>query len=190
MKKVSLLMVSGILILGWANMVYSQESNVPTSVSKIGVIDGKRIFDEHPDAKKAKEQLIKELKAKQKEINAMSAEIEKLEGDIQSNLLLSDDERAKMETEVDKKKQLALKYSQEAEAYLTGKEEELTKQITEKVYLLIKQTAQEKGLSVVLENNYVLYAEDNLDITEDVLAKIIATTKKEESTGTKIPSEK
>ncbi|MDI6736353.1 MAG: OmpH family outer membrane protein [bacterium] len=184
MKKVSVLMVSGILILGLANVVYSQESGVSRSVYKIGIIDGKRIFEEHPDAKKAKEQLIKELKQKQKEINAMSAEIEKLEEDIESNLLLSDEERARMETKVDKKKQAALKYSQEAETYLNDKEEELTRQITEKVYLLIKQIAQEKGLSVVLENNYVLYAEDNLDITGDVLARIIATTKKERSTGT------
>ncbi|MFH1561994.1 MAG: OmpH family outer membrane protein [Nitrospirota bacterium] len=185
MKKVSVLVVSGILILGLAKMVYSQETGVQASVTKIGVIDGRRIFDEHPDAKKAKEQLVKELKVKQKEITAMSSEIEKLENDIQSNLLLSDEERAKMETEIDKKKQAAMKYSQEAEAYLSNKEEELTKQITEKVYLLIKQVAQEKGVTVVLENNYVLYADEGLDITEDVLARIIATTKKEESTGTK-----
>lgn len=177
-------MVSGILILGLTNMVYSQEKGVPTSVPKIGVIDGRRIFDEHPDAKKAKEQLVKELKAKQKEIQFMTSEIDKLESDVQSNLLLSDEERAKMETEIDKKKQAAQKYSQEAEAYLSGKEEELTKQITEKVYLLIKQVAQEKGITVVLENNYVLYADEGLDITEDVVARIIATTKKEGQTGT------
>ncbi len=175
MKKVSVLIMSGVLILGLAKIVYSQEG-----IPKIGIIDGKRIFDEHPDSKAAKELLTKELKEKQKEINARTEEIKKLEKELKSNLLLSDEERAKKETEINEKKQTVLKYSQAAEEYLSGKEEELTNEITQKVYLLIKKVAQEKGISLILENNYVLYADDNLDITDDILERI----KPRESKGT------
>lgn len=175
MKKVSVLIVSGVLILGLVKIVYSQEG-----VPKIGIIDGKRIFNEHPDSKAATDLLKKELKEKQQEIDAHTEEIKKLEKNLKTNLLLSDAERAKKEKEIDEKKRAVLKYSQEAEEYLSEKEEELMTEITQKVYLLIKKVAQEKGISIILENNYVLYADDNLDITEDVLAKI----KPGESKGT------
>ncbi|MEW6095529.1 MAG: OmpH family outer membrane protein [bacterium] len=186
MKKVNVLIVSAVLILGLTNTVYSQEEKeanievgVKEEVNKIGVIDGRRIFDEYPESKKAKGLLVKELKEKQEEINTRTQEIEKLEEELKSNLLLSDEERAKKEKEINEKKRAVLKYSHEAEEYLSAKEEELTKEITQKVYLLIKQIAEEKGINIILENNYVLYVDDSLDITEDVIAKIKSMTKKE-----------
>jgi len=180
MKKVSVLIVSGVLILGLTNTVYSQEPKEVDHVTKIGIIDGKRIFDEHPDSKKAMELLRKELGEKQKEIDTRSEEIKKLERELKSNLLLSDDERAKKETEINEKKKAVVKYSQDAEQYLSQKEEELTKEVTQKVYLLIEETAKEKGINLLIENNYVLYADDNLDITEDVIEKIKASLSKTE----------
>lgn len=192
MKKVSMLIVSGILILGLSKIVYAQpkeeepkEAEVKEDVVKIRVIDGKRIFDEYPDSKEAKELLVKELKKRQQEINARTEEIKKLEEELKSNLLLSDEERAKKESEINEKKRAVLKYSQEAEEYLSEKEEELTKEITQKIYLLIQQIAKEKGISIILENNYVLYVDEKLDITEDIIAKIKAMPKKEESKGKK-----
>jgi len=172
MKKVNVLMATGVLILGLTNTVYSQEPKEVGPVIKIGIIDGKRIFDEHPDSKKATALLKKELEEKQKEIDARSEEIRKLEKELNSNLLLSDDERAKKETEINEKKRAVVKYSQEAEEYLSHKEEELTKEITQKVYLFIEEIAKEKGINLIIENNYVLYADDNLDITEDVIEKM------------------
>jgi Skp family chaperone for outer membrane proteins len=59
------------------------------------------------------------------------------------------------------------------------------------VYLLIKEVAQEKGIDIILENNYVLYADESLDITEDIIAKIKSMPKKEGQKEKKIaPSEK
>lgn len=175
MKKVSVLIMSGVLILGLAKIVYSQED-----VLKIGIIDGKRIFNEHPDSKAATDLLKKELKEKQQEIDARTEEIKKLENNLKANLLLSDVERSKKEKEIDEKKKAVLKYSQEAEEDLSEKEEKLMTEITQKVYLLIKKVAQEKGINIILGNNYVLYADDNMDITEDVLAKF----KPKQSKGT------
>ncbi|MEW6617974.1 MAG: OmpH family outer membrane protein [bacterium] len=173
MKKVTILMLSGLLILGVSKIVYSQEEEVLSQkIPKVGIVDGRRIFEEHPEAKKAQELLKKELNERKKELENRSKEIRKLEESMKSNLLLSDEERAKIEKEIDKKKEEAMTYSQEAEEYLNEKEEELTKGITEKVYQLIKVTAQEKGIDIILENNYVLYADETLDITEDVIAKI------------------
>ncbi|MEW6607600.1 MAG: OmpH family outer membrane protein [bacterium] len=172
MKKVTILMLSGLLILGLSKIVYSQEEEVLSQkIPNIGVVDGKRIFEEHPEAKKAQELLKKELNERKKELETRSKEIRRLEESLKSNLLLSDEERAKIEKEIDKKKEEAIKYSQEAEEYLNEKEEELTRGISEKIYRLIKVTAQEKGIDIILENNYVLYADETLDITDDVIAK-------------------
>jgi len=195
MKKVSLLMVSGVLILELVNPVYSQgkeptEVGVKEKVIKIGVIDGKRIFDEYPESQKAKELLLKELKVKQEEIDARSKEIKKLEEELKSNLLLSGEERANIEEEINKKKQETLKFSSQAEEYLTAKEEELTKKITQKIYLLIKQIAEEKGINIILENNYVLYADDSLDITDEVIGKIKSMYKEGKGKKETTPTEK
>lgn len=184
MKKVNVLGVCGVLILALTNTVFSQEKGKLETVIenggiKIGIIDGRRIFEAHPDSKSAQELLKKELNERQKKIDAYSEEIRRLEGELKSNLLLSDEERAKKEGEINEKKRAVLKYGQEAEEYLAQKEEELTKQITEKVYWLIKQVAQQKGINIILESNYVLYADDNLDITEEVIAKIKSIPKKE-----------
>jgi outer membrane protein len=197
MKKVNVLLASGVLILALTNTVFSQEKEEPEEVvvretgTKIGIIDGRRIFEEHPDSKAATELLKKELNERQEEINARTEEIRKLEEDLKTNLLLSDEERAKREKEINEKKRAVLKYSQEAEEYLSKKEEELTKEITRKVYLLIKEVAQEKGIDIILENNYVLYADDSLDITEDIITKIKSMSKKEEQKEKKMaPLEK
>lgn len=174
MKKVNVLMAGGVLILGLTNPVYSQEENFEKVGTKIGIIDATTIFEEHPDYKKANDVYFKEVKEKQEEINARTKEIRKLEDELKSNLLLSDEERAKKETQINEKKQAVLKYSQEAEEYLTQREEELKKQITQSVIQIIKKTAQEQDIDIVLESNYVLYADDTLDITDEVIAKIKA----------------
>ncbi|MEN6568091.1 MAG: OmpH family outer membrane protein [Veillonellales bacterium] len=114
----------------------------PTDAS-VGYVDYLYLINHHPDTSSANEALKAERDQDKQQYDEKSA-------------ALSDPD----------KQALAKQLNQQVEQ----KRQELLKPIAEKINAAIKEVADEKGLSIVISKNNVIYG--GVDITADVLQKI------------------
>lgn len=140
---------------------------------KIGYVDVASIFDQYSETKRAKLALEKEIKAKQDTIQKMSDEIKNLrqELDEQQSTLSIDDKKNKAQ-EIDRKAQDLQKFTEDSEAELSKKEADLTQSILTKIYAAVQQAGKDKGFSLILDKNNVIFGIDSWNITADVLKAV------------------
>jgi outer membrane protein len=140
---------------------------------KIGYVDVASIFDQYSETKKAKLALEKEIKAKQDTIQKMSDEIKNLRRDLdaQQSTLSIDDKKIKAQ-EIDRKAQDLQKFTEDSEAELSKKEADLTQNILTKIYAAVQQAGKDKGFSLILDKNNVIFGIDSWNITADVLKAV------------------
>lgn len=140
---------------------------------KIGYVDVASIFDQYSETKKAKLALEKEIKAKQDTIQKMSDEVKNLraELDAQQGTLSVDDKKNKVQ-EIDRKAQDLQKFTEDSEAELSQKEADLTQNILTKIYAAVQQAGKEKGFSLILDKNNVIFGIDSWNITADILKMV------------------
>lgn len=113
------------------------------AVSPVGYVDFIYLVDHHPDTAKANEALKAEQEAARQEFAAKSAG-------------LSDADKQSLDRQLGQR--------------LEQKRMELLKPISDKVVAAVKEVADAKGLSFVIDKREVVYG--GVDITQDVLAKI------------------
>lgn len=140
---------------------------------KIGYVDIASIFDQYSETKKAKLVLEKEIKAKQDTIQKMSDEVKNLREGLeaqQSTIPIED--RKNTAQEIDRKAQDLQKFTEDSENELSRKESELTQNILAKIYAAVQQVGKNKGFSLVLDKNNVIFGIDSWNITADVLKAV------------------
>lgn len=114
------------------------------AVSVIGIVDYDSLLDQHPDMPEANK--------------AMQAEGEKAKQEFESKSAgLSDTARQELDMQLRQR--------------LAYKRQELLNSITAKIDTVIKEVADAKGMTVVMQKEAAIYG--GLDITKDVLTKII-----------------
>jgi len=137
---------------------------------KIGYVDIASVFDKYSGTATAKLVLEKEIKAKQDTIQKMSDEVKKQRESLelpQSTLSL-EDKKIKAQ-EIDRKAQELRKFTEDSENELSKKESNFTQDILVKIHAAVQKVGKEKGFSLVLDKNSVIYGIDSWNITEDVL---------------------
>ena len=110
--------------------------------SKIGVVNYQMLLSQHPDLAAAEETMKKETEAAKSEFEEKSKS-------------MSDQEKGE--------------YYQQVQQRLSAKQKELLEPIFSKVEADIKSVADARGLSVVLDQNNVMYG--GVNITSDVARK-------------------
>lgn len=140
---------------------------------KIGYADIASIFDQYSETKKSKLALEKEIKVKQDAIQKMSDELKGLRENLeaQQNTLSADDKKNKAQ-EIDRKAQELQKYTEESETQLARRESDITQNILNKIYVIVQQIGKEKGYTLILDKNNVIYGIDAWNVTSDVLTKL------------------
>ena len=136
----ALVFIGSVVALGLSQLGAGSASAAPSSV---GVVDYRRVMVSHPDFAAANSEMQKAGQEAQMRFEANSAN-------------KSDEEKAKL--------------MQEAQMELQKKEPTLLTGIQGKVDEAVKQTAEAKGLSVVLAKEAVVYG--GQDITDDVIKKL------------------
>jgi outer membrane protein len=134
---------------------------------RIGFVDVSKAFDEYPETKRATDILNKEIEARRVKISSFQSEIERLEGEIEG--LRDEEARTKKKALLEEKRRELREYAGDARTYLAKREQELTKEIVNKIYEAIKKVAAERKVSIVVEKNTILYGAPDLDLTEDVI---------------------
>ena len=136
---------------------------------KIGFVDLSRVFNEYKKTKEYDAVLEKENTAFQDERNKM---IEKIR-DAQSKLaLLKEDEKKKMQDDVDKQKQALLDFSRAKGTDLTKKRDEKVREILLEIEKVVSDYSKKEGYALVLNDRVLIYGDTQLNITDIVVKSL------------------
>ena len=133
---------------------------------KVGFVDLSRVFNEYKRTKEYDAVLEKESTAFQEERNKM---IEKVR-DAQSKLaLLKEDEKQKMQEDIDKQKQALLDYSRAKGTDLTKKRDEKVREILLEIEKIVSDYSKKEGFTLVFNDRVLIYGDQQLNITDTVI---------------------
>ena len=158
MQKIPILFLLLIFTLSYSGPAFAQSEMKSIKSSKIGVVDGEKLFDEYPGAQEA----TKKISNAQDELKQEIAESEKIYTEFEK--------QKKSEAEkLTKQKELQAKIDSKAQS--TRKMiEALSAKIEDEILVTIKQIANDRGLDVVFDKKAVLFG--GSDITGGVLEKL------------------
>ncbi|MDH4221915.1 MAG: OmpH family outer membrane protein [candidate division Zixibacteria bacterium] len=166
--------VLGFLLLG---MVFSARA-IPAQQLKIGYVDVERLKNEFKDFKDAQEKFNRQLTKWQSHADTLLNQIKVLQEDLdrQSSLLT--------EAKRQEKQQLIILKQKEYQEFATNilgpegeaarRERELSKPLIDKINAVIQLVAIRDGYSLILDTSGgdVLYAKEEMDITNEILAQL------------------
>lgn len=133
---------------------------------KVGFVDLSRVFNEYKRTKEYDAVLEKESTAFQEERNKM---IEKVR-DAQSKLaLLKEDEKQKMQEDIDKQKQALLDFSRAKGTDLTKKRDEKVREILLEIEKIVSDYSKKEGFTLVFNDRVLIYGDQQLNITDTVI---------------------
>jgi outer membrane protein len=147
---------------------------------KLVYIDMQRALNTSESGKEAKEQLAARVKKYQDEINGKQEEIKKLKDDLEKQgMLLSESARAAKEKDYQQRLKEFQRFTKDAQDELQGKDEEFTRKILEGMEKVIQDFGRKNGYTFIfVKNEGMLFVNDKVDVTEEVLKLFNASRKK------------
>jgi len=92
--------------------------------------------------------------------------------------LLKEDEKAKLQAEIDKDRADLLEYDRQKQMDLRKQREDKIREILAEVEKVVKDYAQKNGYGFILNDRVLIYADEQYDITADVLKTLNENYKK------------
>jgi outer membrane protein len=155
-------------------------SSVFAAEVKLGYIDMQRALNTSESGREAKEQLAARVKKYQDEINVKQEEIKKLKEDLEKQgMLLSEAARGAKEKDYQQRLKEFQRFTKDAQDELQGKDEEYTRKILEGMEKVIQEFGRKNGYTFIfVKNEGMLFVNDKVDVTEEVLKLFNASRKK------------
>ena len=146
---------------------------------KFALVDMEYILKNIPAYERASEQLNQVSKKWQAEVDALTEEAQTLYKNYQSEaVFLSTEQKTKKEEEIVAKEKEAAELKKKyfgPEGELFKKRESLMKPIQDEIYNAVKELAEQKSYSVVVDRASaasIIFASPRIDISNEVLAKL------------------
>lgn len=137
---------------------------------KIGYVDIKKVFENYEKAKKVQESFRKEVDEEQKNMDKLQEEIKKLQEEYEKKKdMLKPEERTKRENEIKNKIQEFSKRWTETKRKLDEKGNALEEQLFNEIKSVISEYAKKNGYLVVIDSRLILYGENSVDITDEII---------------------
>jgi len=133
---------------------------------RIGYIDLSRSFDEYQKTKDFDKQLEKKGDMKQQEREKLVQEIRKMREELE---LMNKNSREKKEVDIEAKIKSLQEFDQGAKTDLTKERDNMVKDILKEMSDVIKEYGQKNGYSIILNDRVLLYGENSMDITNDII---------------------
>jgi len=139
---------------------------------KIGFVNVPRVLEKAPQAEQAKKRLEKEFSARDKQLVAQQKDIKNMEERLaRDSAIMSESELHNLEKDIVTKKREAKRAQEEfSEDFNLRRNEELGK-LQRRIFEAIKAIAKEENFDLLLTDG-VIYANDKIDITTKVQAKL------------------
>lgn len=139
---------------------------------KIYLVDMQKVISDSIAGKAAQADLQEEAKKRELKLQQVGQQLKEMSEQLekQSSLLSKDAVGQKREDVVKKQKELERSIQDQREAMAKKRDEALTKVVTE-ARKAVEELAASRKIQVILERDpqFVLYSDDNLDITSDVI---------------------
>ncbi len=145
----------------------------PTAELKIGFVNAAKILDKAPQADLARSQLAQEFALRDQKLVEKQKTIKVKEENLaRDERLLSDSERRRLERDIlVEKRALKRDLDEFREDYNIRRNEELIK-LQRQVFEAIVSLAKEEGFDLIVNDGAVIYASDQVDITDKVLERL------------------
>jgi outer membrane protein len=154
-------------------------SSNAADVSKIGVVDLKRVLDNSSAGKSAQAELTKQGKKMQEELEKRKAEIEEIQKNIERQAaVMSKEAREEKNRDLQIKvydfKNLEKKYRSE----LRKSERKKLIKIQKEVLSIAQEIGKKEGYLIIIEKSAAIYVPKTLDLTDKVIQEYNAGYKK------------
>ena len=143
---------------------------LPVWGMNIAFIDSQKVFNGHPEAKKASEVLNKDVEQRQTELKVAEEEILAMREELTKPL--SEDARRRKEATIKVKLEELERSRQSALSVLEEKRTKLEAGINRKIYEAIETLAKEKGIDLILDKNSLIYGTSTLEITDEIIERM------------------
>jgi outer membrane protein len=141
---------------------------------RVAVVDLQRALNETEDGRRAKTQLKRLFKSRQKQLDDKQNELKKMKEDIekQKNVLSQPALQKKLEQYQQAFVELQTVYV-DYQRELASKEAELTKVIIQRMESILRRLGQAEGYTLILERGEagVMWVPSNLDVTDSVIQR-------------------
>lgn len=144
-----------------AGSLFAQEKT-----GKVAFVDLSRLFDEYQKTKDYDKTLESKQKVKEDERSKKIKDVK----DLQQRLdVASDKEKEKIQVEFDEKVKVLQEFDRAATTDLRKQRDDFLKEILKEIEKVIRDFAQKEGYSIVFNDRVLLYADEQMDITEPLI---------------------
>ena len=133
---------------------------------KMGYLDLSRVFDEYQKTKEYDSLLEDQHSKYEKERNE---KVEKLKSAQEKLALLKEDEKVKLETDIETQKNELLEFDRQMKTDLTKQRDEKIREILLEIEGVVKAFAEKEKYSLILNDRVLIYGDKVGDITEPIL---------------------
>jgi len=139
--------------------------------AKLGYLDVQRVLQTSAAGTEAKEQLATLHSNYQKEINTKLEDLQKLKDELdKQGMLLTESTRSAKEKDYQQRLKEFQRFAKDAQDDMQAKEKEFTSIIIEKIAKTVQNFGQKNGYTFIfVKNEGLLFADDKVDVTEEVL---------------------
>jgi len=190
-RQVCCAMFAAFLILSLGAAAWAQNP-APTGPPKVGVFDVRRAIIESEEGKKAAEKLQSHFTGRRNELQAMQAEVEKLQKQLrEQEKALSDEARANLVRQIESKTKEFTRKNEDATNDFQQAEGQVINDIGQRIMKVLDEYARKNGYHVVLDfgsqQSPVLWASSTVDVTDEVI-KLYNAAAPAASPGAKQPA--
>lgn len=168
--------MNAVKVLGLALVLgLSLSSAVHAKELKVAYVDLSRLFDNYTKTKEYDATLQKEAEGFQKERDGMINKIRDSQGKL---AVLKEDEKAKLQADIDKKKGELIEYDKQKRTDLAKKRDEKVREILLEIEKIVSDLAKKEGYDFILNDRVLIYADQTQNITDKVLKALNDSYKK------------
>ncbi len=150
---------------------------------KIGVVNAPKVLEQAPQAEAARVRLEQEFSPRDKAMQASQKELKELEERLgRDGAIMSETERRKLERDIISRKRDLQREREEFTEDLNIRRNEAFEKLRQRVFEVIVNLAETEKYDLILSDG-VVFASDNVDITETVIGRLRSEFKAKSASG-------
>ena len=162
MKRIKIIL----MLLVVSGFITTQVHAAKAFEGKIGWVDLGRLFNEYEETKLYDDQLAKESKEFE---DARQAKIDEIRDGQNKLALLKEDEKKKLQEDLDKQRAQLVEYDRQKRTDLLKKRDTSVREVLLKIEKVVADFAKKEGYTIVTNDRAIVYASPDLNITDPVL---------------------
>lgn len=168
MKAVKTCVAAAVFSLALTSSVFAKEM-------KIAFVDLAQLFDKYQKTKEYDASLQKKGEGFQKQRDDMIAKIQSAQGKL---AVLKDDEKQKLQADIDKQKNELIEFDKDKRTELAKERDEKVREILLEIERIVSDIAKKEGYDYILNDRVLIYGDQTQNLTERVLKSLNDSYKK------------